>query len=245
MTLAQNSVILNYHNLGYNPQFGINKVHPSIFRDHINIVNNAIDSNPELKVGITFDDGYEGVFDYAFELVSKSSICSKIVFPITDYIGRYNEWDSTFLLNRYKHLNSEQIKLMYGAGWVIGSHTKSHRYLGSLNSKQIKLELRESKDILEQLTGGAVNSIAPPFGLLNQRVYDECIEAGYTKIYVQKHDSALESESGSVIIRNNIYSIDRNTNIINKLAGSLREKRKEDRITALNVITRSINSHTI
>jgi peptidoglycan/xylan/chitin deacetylase (PgdA/CDA1 family) len=216
-------------------------VHPSIFRDHINIVNNAIDENPGLKVGITFDDGYEGVFEHAFNLLSKSNVDSKIIFPITDYIGRYNEWDTTFLLNRYRHLNNEQIKLMDGDGWEIGSHTKSHRFLSSLNSKQIKLELSESKDILEQLSGSAVKSIAPPFGLLDQRVYDECVEAGYTKIYVQKLNSVVENRSASVRIRNNIYSIDKNSNIINKLEGSNREKRKENRITALNIVTRSIN----
>ena len=241
MTPKQNIVYLNYHNLGYNPQFGINKVHPSIFRDHINIVNNAINSNPGLKVGVTFDDGYEGVFEHAFDLIRKSNVYSKIIFPITDYIGRYNKWDITFLLNRYRHLNNEQIKLMHGDGWEIGSHTKSHRFLSSLNSKEIKLELSESKDTLEQLSGNAVNSIAPPFGLVDQRVYDECIEAGYTKIYVQKINSVVESSCASIRIRNNIYSIDRNNNIINKLEGSLHEKRKEDRITSLNIVTRTIH----
>ena len=96
------NVYLNYHNLGYNPQFGINKVHPSIFRNHVNIVNHMVNLNPELKVVITFDDGYEGVYDHAFDLLSRSSVYKKIVFPITNYIGRYNDWDSTFFLNRYK-----------------------------------------------------------------------------------------------------------------------------------------------
>ena len=36
-------VCLNYHNLGCTPQFGINKVHPIIFKNHIEICNDFDD----------------------------------------------------------------------------------------------------------------------------------------------------------------------------------------------------------
>ena len=56
-------ICLNYHNLGYNPQFGINKVHPINFKNHIDIINNEIDKDPNLDVSITFDDGYENIYN--------------------------------------------------------------------------------------------------------------------------------------------------------------------------------------
>ena len=57
-------VCLNYHNLGYGPQFGINKVHPIIFKNHIDICND-FNSNKNIDLTITFDDAYEGIFTFA------------------------------------------------------------------------------------------------------------------------------------------------------------------------------------
>ena len=237
-------ICLNYHNLGYNPQFGINKVHPINFKNHIDIINNEIDKDPNLDVSITFDDGYENIYRFAFDYLNESRIKKKIIFPITDYIGRYNDWDSTFFLNRYKHLNQEQIKLFSDGDWEIGSHCATHRFLDSISSDEIRDELINSKDVIEQLTGKEVVSIAPPFGVLNQRVYDHCLNAGYKNIYVQKHDNIKESLEITIVRRNNIYSIDRSDSIIRKINSDRREKMKEDCITSLNTVTRFLNRFT-
>ena len=79
-------VCLNYHNLGYNPQFGINKVHPIIFKNHMDICND-FNKNKNVDITITFDDGYEGVFTYCRKILNKSTIKRKIVFPIVDYLS--------------------------------------------------------------------------------------------------------------------------------------------------------------
>ena len=48
------NICLNYHNLGFYPQVCINKVHPHIFKNHIEVINNYIKKNPGITIDITF-----------------------------------------------------------------------------------------------------------------------------------------------------------------------------------------------
>jgi len=228
-------VCLNYHNLGYNPQFGINKVHPAIFKNHIDICN---DLSKDIDITITFDDGYEGVFTFARKILNESSIKRKIVFPIVDYIGKYNTWDTSFYLNKYKHLNINQIKTLISEGWEIGSHTCKHKYLGSLSGDEILKELVDSKEKLENIINTKVTSFAPPYGILSKKIFEMCKRAGYKEIFIQKNKNVRNIVDIKVVERNNIYSIDRNSNIINKINNSRPEKRKENYISSLNIMTR-------
>ena len=86
-----------------------------------------------------------------------------------------------------------------------------------------------------------LGNLTPPFGLLNQKVYDHCVDAGYKYIYVQKHENIKESSNLKVIVRNNVYSIDRNSNIIKKIESNRTEIIKENCIASLNIITRFLN----
>ena len=230
-------VCLNYHNLGYNPQFGINKVHPMIFKNHIDICDD-FNKKRNIDITITFDDGYEGVFQFCRKILNKSTIKRKIIFPIVDYIGKYNTWDNSFYFNKYKHLSIEQIKILASEGWEVGSHTCTHRYLGKLNSDQIMNELVVSKQKLEEIINNEVTSFAPPYGIIDKRVLEISKSAGYKEIFIQKNKNIVDAGSILLVERNNIYSIDRNKNIINKINNSRLEKKKENCITSLNIITR-------
>ena len=228
-------VCLNYHNLGYNPQFGINKVHPAIFKNHVDICN---DLSKDVDITITFDDGYEGVFTFARKILDKSSIKRKIIFPVVNYIGKYNTWDSSFYLNKYKHLDIEQIKILAREGWEIGSHTCKHNYLGSLNNNEIFKDLAESKEKLESIINAEVTSFAPPYGILDKNILDICKQVGYKEIFIQKNKNIRSIRDILVVERNNVYSVDRNINIIDKINNSPREKKKENYISSLNILTR-------
>ena len=230
-------VCLNYHNLGFSPQFGINTVHPIIFKNHIDICND-FDSNKNIDITITFDDAYEGIFTFARKILNKSSIKRKIVFPIVDYIGKYNNWDSSLYLNKYKHLSIDQIKILVNEGWEIGSHTCTHRYLGKLKSDEIINELSISKQKLEEIINNEVTSFAPPYGIIDKRVLEISKSLGYKEIFIQKNKNVVDSDNILLVKRNNIYSIDRNKNIINKINNSPLEKKKENLISSLNIITR-------
>ena len=230
-------VCLNYHNLGYSPQLGFNKVHPIIFKNHIGICND-FNSNKNIDFTITFDDAYEGIFTFARKVLNKSSIKRKIIFPIVDYIGKFNTWDSSFYLNKYKHLSIDQIKILVSEGWEIGSHTCTHRYLGKLKSDEIVNELFVSKQKLEEIINNEVTSFAPPYGIIDKRVLEISKSIGYKEIFIQKNKNVVDSGIILLVERNNIYSMDRNKNIINKIKNSSLEKKKENIISSFNIITR-------
>ena len=126
-------------------------------------------------------------------------------------------WDFSFYFNRYNHLSKDEIIKLSSSSWEIGSHGQSHRSFLELEKDELKAEIFESKKILEDITSNKVLSIAPPFSQINQRAYDYCVEAGYKYIYLQNHVDIKESQSSSIIKRKNVYSIDTNRNIINKL----------------------------
>ena len=231
------NICLNYHNLGFYPQVGINKVHPQIFKNHIEVINNYIKKNPGITIDITFDDAYEDVYKYSFEVLNGSLVNDKIIFPISDYIGKLNQWDFTFMVNRYRHLNEDKIKEMSSRGWLVGSHSKTHQSLEIMNTKDALSELKESKDSIEQIIDKDVECFSPPFGIIGQRIYDLCAKVGYKKIYVQKNKVIESLEGVKIIERHNIYSIDRNRNILMKLAENSLENRKESFISSFNNLT--------
>jgi peptidoglycan/xylan/chitin deacetylase (PgdA/CDA1 family) len=231
------TIYLNYHNLGYGVQVGINKVHPSIFKNHINLIEEILLKREDIDISITFDDGYENIYKYAQSGLNESSIKEKKVFIITDYIGKENTWDFSFYFNRYNHLNKDQIKSLHADGWEIGSHGLSHRSFLSINRDEAKNEIVVSKEILEEMTGSEVKSIAPPFSEIDQEVYDICVEAGYNAIYTQKKTRIIPVDGVDIFLRNNVYSIDRNDNIIKKINSSEGEDRKEKFISSFNNLT--------
>ncbi len=64
---------------------------------------------------------------------------------------------------------------------TIGSHALRHYNLGLIDREKAGYELSESKRILEEVTGKAVNSIAYPDGSYDETVKDLAESAGYTQ----------------------------------------------------------------
>jgi peptidoglycan/xylan/chitin deacetylase (PgdA/CDA1 family) len=66
---------------------------------------------------------------------------------------------------------------------MIGSHGWSHAMLTHCSEKELGIELRESRSVLEDKLGIRVSTMSLPGGRYNQRVLAACREAGYTKVY--------------------------------------------------------------
>ena len=90
---------------------------------------------------------------------------------------------------------------------------------------------------IEDVAEKEVDEIAPAFGHINQRIYDLCGEEGYRKLYIQKKVAINVDDRLDIIYRNNVYSTDRNSNILNKLNRDKSEIRKENLITSFNSLT--------
>jgi peptidoglycan/xylan/chitin deacetylase (PgdA/CDA1 family)/glycosyltransferase involved in cell wall biosynthesis len=153
---------------------------------------------PRFPVILTFDDGYEDNYTIALPLLRNSG-CRAVIFAVTDKKRRTNFWDSdepTATL-----LTSRQMQELNRSGIEIGSHTVTHPRLPQLGTDDIRRELGESKDSLQQILGSEVISFAYPYGDLQPAVKSLVEEAGYK--------FAVAADSGPIAFYQDFLEIQR------------------------------------
>ena len=144
------------------------------------------ESFPEKSVLITFDDGYNGIYNYAMPELKKRGM--KATFFITSsMIG--------VLTTTYPHVTEEELKLMAADElFSIGSHTVSHLHLDELSPEERDYELTESKSAIEELIGKKVVAIAYPYGNYDEEVIKAVKNSGY-EIAFAVQDKGLCNEA--------------------------------------------------
>jgi len=145
------------------------------FRDYAEFLRGR-QSLPHRPILLTFDDGYEDNYTIAFPLLRRFNFRA-VIFAVTDPKRRTNFWDSEEPPARL--LDMKQLQELARYGIEIGSHTVSHARLATTPCEIAKRELRESKDVLEQLLGSEVLSFAYPYGAVGTRARELVSEAGY------------------------------------------------------------------
>jgi len=174
--------IMMYHNVNYADEPKANTVSPENFERHMAFLKEhnyqvlSLDDLVEkIKSGkrishksvvVTFDDGYEDNYSYAFDILQKYEIPATIFIP-SDLIGTkgYLVWD--------------QVKEMLGQGIHFGSHTRHHTYLPNIPAAGQKEEIEGSKHILEEELGVEINHFAYPIGGFSEQIKGMVREAGY------------------------------------------------------------------
>ena len=148
------------------------------------------------EVLITFDDGYESVYNSVFPILQRHGFTA-CVFLITGYVGKYNEWDVNWG-RKFKHLSWDQIKEMKEYGFSFGSHTVNHPDLTKLEKRFVEYELKRSKQMLEDRLSQEVDFLSFPFGKYNQEVEGLARDIGYRMAFTicPKPQS---SSSGSLV----------------------------------------------
>lgn len=122
---------------------------------------------PKKSVILTFDDGWENQYNYAFPLLKKYSMTGTF-FIFTNAIGHKNfmSWD--------------QIKELDKAGMTIGGHSKTHPYLTKITDpEKLAVEISNSKNTIEEHIGKPITAFAYPFGLYNEQTIEAVRSAGY------------------------------------------------------------------
>jgi len=109
------------------------------------------------KVVITFDDGYQDFYIHALpELV-------RYGFQATVFIVSSFAQNPTGGLSRHRHLDWKEIREIAKLGNSIGSHTVSHPNLQRVTRDRLVYEIAESKKVIEQEIGLAIDSFAYPY----------------------------------------------------------------------------------
>ena len=123
-------------------------------------------------VYITFDDGYEDNYLFAFNSLKKYGL--KATFFITSELaikGLFMPIDSNDKRVENRLLTTNQIREMSEAKMQIGSHTLTHPWL-THEGVNIEDEIVKSKRELEEIIGKEVTTFAYPGGLYNDKVLE-------------------------------------------------------------------------
>ncbi len=180
-------LVLAYHDVSPHFRLTGNRVYPSQFKKHLlGLLRrfSPVDPNgmsyplPRDGFLLTFDDALRGVYEYAYPIMEALGV-KGMVFVVAGFMGKKNLWDATFG-RPSEHMGKREIRALHSSGWVIGSHTLTHRALTFLPRKEVEEELRISKEILEDVIGDEVWAIAYPFNRYNDEVLKLAMESGYS-----------------------------------------------------------------
>jgi peptidoglycan/xylan/chitin deacetylase (PgdA/CDA1 family) len=173
-------LIINFHGLG-DPHSGVESserpfwIKRSAFSGildrivAVNLTNSAIGHNiPEMQ--ITFDDGNLSDLTAAFPELARRQL--KATFFVC--VGRMKD---------PRYLNRKQMQELIAGGMKIGNHGMFQRNLRMLSPPELKVEVNDSRQMLEDILGMPVTEFAIPYGAYNRRVMKWLRNSDLTSIY--------------------------------------------------------------
>lgn len=117
---------------------------------------------PMRTVAITFDDCYRDNLDAA-RVLAEHQLPATFFVP-TKYVGTEHVFEWDIGLKQLANLTWPEVKEMQKLGHDIGSHSVSHPDFGVLDPDQARVEMAESKKILEDQLGQQARFFAFPYG---------------------------------------------------------------------------------
>ena len=130
---------------------------------------------------ITFDDGYQDFAERAWPVLRASDFTAE-VFVVTDKVGRTADWDDQFG-PAASLLSEADIVGLAAEGVVFGSHLATHPRSDELSTRELANELLRSRLQLERWLSRPVTSLAPPYGLMDDRLRVLAADCGYRTIF--------------------------------------------------------------
>src|SRR3990167_10741667 len=156
-------IILLYHSIGSTPwamdklQFS-NQI--SWLSDHCHLLSfsNLLKSKPtsDIQVAISFDDGYQALYQHAASILLKNNICP-IVYLNTGWISKHGAMRkrSDSKLGHYpdeSFLTWHEVNELQHSSWEIGSHGVNHYNFAKLAENMTLQEFLQSKQDIESNT---------------------------------------------------------------------------------------------
>jgi peptidoglycan/xylan/chitin deacetylase (PgdA/CDA1 family) len=120
---------------------------------------------------LTFDDGHASHRRYAVPALERFGL--KGTFFVTA------GWTGT----RDGYMTAAQLRELSSSGHDVQCHGWSHALLPQCSPAELITELRQSKSVLEDLLGRAVDAISLPGGRWNRQVLERCAEQGYRRAF--------------------------------------------------------------
>lgn len=131
-------------------------------------------------VGITFDDGYLNNLQNALPVLQRLGFTSTC-YAVSGEVGKTNRWDLDLGIAQVPLMSQSDLQAWIDAGQEVGSHTRSHANLKSLDAQQLESEICGSRlDLESMLTqAGGVQHFCYPYGSLDDAALAMVAKAGY------------------------------------------------------------------
>jgi peptidoglycan/xylan/chitin deacetylase (PgdA/CDA1 family) len=184
------AIVLAYHDIGNDPENATDYyLSPQRLRQQLSasmqwglrfvdlgeLVSNALkEGDAKGLAAIVFDDGLVGVHHHALPVIAELGLPAT-VFAVTEHLGSTPPWwDGAARLMTWA-----EIKELAANGFRVASHSRTHASLPRLDSRGLRVELRDSRCRIQDSVGEPVDLFAYPYGHHNQQVRDATREAGY------------------------------------------------------------------
>jgi peptidoglycan/xylan/chitin deacetylase (PgdA/CDA1 family) len=132
-------------------------------------VSQALTYPSQPAVCITFDDGCET------DLIAAAPVLQEFGHNATFYV-------TAGFLDTPGYLTSAQLRDLNAQGFEIGCHSMTHAYLSDLGEADLKREIVDAKDRIEQIVGHKIDHFSCPGGRYNQRTIEMARRAGFKTV---------------------------------------------------------------
>jgi polysaccharide deacetylase family sporulation protein PdaB len=109
---------------------------------------------------------------------------------ILDTLDRYHVSATFFLTGEWLRENPDVAREIILRGHEIGHHGYSHKHFTELEDEKLAEEFARMEEALQEELNMTVELFRPPYGEIDQRVYDFVSERGYTTVLwsIDPHD---------------------------------------------------------
>jgi len=153
------------------------------------------DTAAPLTCAITFDDGYAGVYEYAYPILRQHGF-DAVVYVTTSALDRSGARPHCEIPGFFPGeptLTWAMVREMSERGITIGSHLCHHLDMRQLSPEIGKQELGRSKDIISQKLATACKQFAYPFGYFNAQNVHWVSKLGYESAVTVRHSLVPEN----------------------------------------------------
>ena len=151
-------------------------------------------------VVLTFDDGYADNLQYAAPILRELGFAATC-FVVSGCIGTHNAWDAEQLRVRKPLMDTQQLRVWLAHGFEIGSHTRSHPHLDTLDDARADAEIAGAKADLERLTGTRIDHFCYPYGSVNAKLAERAAAAGYRSAVTTRRGIARATDNRFLLPR--------------------------------------------
>jgi peptidoglycan/xylan/chitin deacetylase (PgdA/CDA1 family) len=150
-------------------------------------VRRAIEDPPaERTLAVTFDDAYRSVLELARPILDRLGMPASVYVP-TAWPDReapmswpgIDEWLGGPHEGELGCMSWDELRGLADLGWEVGSHTRTHPRLPELDDAALERELAGSRADCEAGMGSSCDSLAYPYGAVDERVVGAAGQAGY------------------------------------------------------------------